>query len=127
VISGLSFIGIALTPGNLYPEPHELFVQSAFVFYLVAVIPYILTIFSDRQYSNIYAWVFVGFAVTLGMYVWLLFTGPSTQTPNGLIIQATGQKIVSYAAIISMFIQAYGARKRVKTQTLPEPKSRNQQ
>jgi hypothetical protein len=111
VISGLSFIGIAFTPANIFLEPHKLFVQSAFVFNLLAVIPYILVIFLDRDYANLYAWVFVGFAVTLGVYVWLLFNGPSTETSNGLIIQATGQKIIAYASIIAMFIQAYGARK----------------
>jgi hypothetical protein len=118
VISGLSFIGIALTPANLFPGPHTLFVQSAFVFYLFAVIPYILVIFLDRDYSNRYAWVFIGFAVTLGIYVWLLFEGPSTETPNGLIIQATGQKIIAYSSIITMFIQGYGAKKHLSVYAL---------
>ncbi len=30
--------------------------------------------------------------------------------PDGMAIQATGQKIIAYASIISILIQAFGAR-----------------
>jgi hypothetical protein len=111
LVSGIAYIGVAFTPGNLYGKSHELFVQIAFVAFFVAVLLYIIAIFLNKDYAHIYAWVFVAFALILGVYIWLLFEGPSTSTPNGLVIQATGQKIVVYAAIISMFVQAYGAWK----------------
>lgn len=114
VISGLSFMGVAFTPGNLYGNLHKLFVQVAFVFFFVAVLFYIPAIFLHRTYPKSYAWVLVAFAIILGVYIWLLFYGPSISTPNGLVIQATGQKIVVYAAILSMLIQGYGAWRRTK-------------
>jgi hypothetical protein len=40
-----------------------------------------------------------------------LFGGPHIDTPEGVRIQATGQKIVVYAEIGCMFIQSYGALK----------------
>jgi hypothetical membrane protein len=110
-ISGMAYIGVAFTPGNLYGKQHELFVQIAFVAFFVAVLLYIIAILLNKNYPHSYAWVFVAFALILAVYIWLLFEGPSTSTPNGLVIQATGQKIVVYAAIISMFLQAYGAWK----------------
>jgi hypothetical protein len=113
ILSGLAFIGVAL-PGNLYLDPHKLSVQVAFLAFFVAVLIYIPVIFLKRDYPRVYAWVFVTFALLLGAYVWLLFEGPSTITSTGLIIQATGQKIIAYAAIISMFIQSYGAWKITK-------------
>lgn len=112
-ISGLAFIGVAL-PGNLYLEYHALSVQVAFLAFFVAVLIYIPALFQKPDYPKIYAWVFVAFAILLGVYVWLMFEGPSASTSNGLIIQATGQKIIVYAAIISMFIQSYGVWKAIR-------------
>jgi hypothetical protein len=120
ILSGLAFIGVAL-PGNLYPEPHTLAVQIAFLSFFVAVLIYIPVLFLKRDYSKVYAWVFVVFAILLGVYVWLLFEGPSTSTTSGLIIQATGQKIIVYAAIISMFIQSHGVWKATRESNIKEP------
>jgi magnesium-transporting ATPase (P-type) len=112
-VSGLAFIGVAL-PGNLYPQPHTLSVQIAFLAFFVAVLFYIPALFLKRDYPRIGAWTFVAFAILLGVYIWLLFEGPSASTSAGLIIQATGQKIIVYAAIVSMFIQSYSAWKTTK-------------
>lgn len=114
VISGLAYIGVAL-PANLYREAHTLSVRIAFLSFFVAVLLYIPALVLKQDYPKVYAWVFIAFAIFLGAYVWLMFEGPSTDTPTGLVIQATGQKVIVYAAIISMYIQAYGARKHAKT------------
>jgi hypothetical protein len=113
ILSGLAFIGVAL-PGNLYPEPHTLSVQIAFLAFFVAVLIYVPVLFLKRDYPKVYAWTFVAFAILLGVYVWLMFEGPPASTSTGLIIQATGQKIIVYAAIISIFVQGYGAWKITK-------------
>jgi len=47
----------------------------------------------------------------LAAYVVLITVGPSSETPSGLKIQVTGQKIIVYTAIVSIFIQARGALK----------------
>jgi hypothetical protein len=117
IISGLSFIGVAFTPADLYLEPHQLFVQLAFTTFLVAVVFYALAILLNRSYPNIYALVNITFGALLGAYIWLLFFGPSTNTSSGLMIQVAGQKIIAYAAIISVFIQAYGSRSMVVIQS----------
>lgn len=112
-VSGLAFIGVAL-PADLYRQPHTLSVQIAFLAFFVAVLLYIPALFLKRDYPKFYFWVFVVFAVLLGVYIWLLFEGPAVSAATGLIIQATGQKIIVYAAIISMFIQSYGVWKTTK-------------
>ena len=111
IIAGLSFIGVAFTPADLYSAEHGDFVQLAFNSFLFAIILYIPAIFLDKNYPNRYGLVFVGFALILGAYVWLLFNGPNHSTVQGLVIQVTAQKIVVYSAIISVLIQAYGAEK----------------
>jgi len=106
VLSGLFYIGIAFTPADLYLEWHENFVLLAFSSFLLVVILYTLAIFLNKDYPNRYAYVYLVFAVLLAAYLWLLFAGPSD-----IRIQATGQKVIVYAEIFCMFIQAYGAQK----------------
>ena len=72
---------------------------------------YSAAIFLSKDYPRVYAFTYLGFALILAIYLWLLFGGPHADTPNGVRIQATGQKIVVYAEIICMFIQSYGAFK----------------
>lgn len=110
IISGLSFTGIALTPADLLLEPHQMFVTLAFTSFFLAVLCYLPATIIHPSYPKTYAWVYLGFAVVLGIYLLLFFLGPSPGTSTGLIIQATGQKTVVYAAILCMFIQGFGAR-----------------
>ncbi len=111
VVSGLSFAGIALTPANLLALAHGLFVQWAFLAFLAAVLFYIPAVLLARDYPKRYAAVFAAFALLLAAYVWLLFNGPRPGSASGLVVQATGQKIIVYAAIVTAFIQAEGARR----------------
>jgi len=109
VISGICFVGIAATPANLHGWAHGAFVDWAFRMFLLAVVLYTAAILVEHQYPKRLAWVFALFAILLAAYVVLITVGPSSETPSGLKIQVTGQKIIVYAAIVSIFIQARGA------------------
>lgn len=111
IASGLSFIGVALTPADVYLAPHALFVQLAFVTYFVAVSFYAPAIFIHPGFPNKYAWVNLSFGVLLGIYIWLLFYGPETSTQSGLVIQVAGQKLIAYAAVVCMLVVAYGSQR----------------
>jgi hypothetical protein len=107
--AGICFIGIAFTPTDLASSLHGRFVLWAFGLFPLAVICYIPVILKRDEYPNIYAFSFIAFAVLLILYFALLQLGPRTTTPDGLMIQATGQKIIVYASIVSIFFQAWGA------------------
>lgn len=111
VVCGLSYVGIAWTPANLAMGAHVNFVYSAFISFLVAVIFYTAAIFLQPHYPNRYAAAFIIFAALLAGYIWLLFNGPSAASANGIVIQATGQKLIVYSAILSMTVQGIGARR----------------
>jgi glucan phosphoethanolaminetransferase (alkaline phosphatase superfamily) len=110
IIAGLSYIGVAFTPADVYLAPHALFVQLAFVTYFAAVSLYAAAIFIHPGFPNKFGWVNLSFGILLGIYVWLLFYGPGTATQSGLVIQVTGQKLIAYAAVASMFVVAYGSQ-----------------
>lgn len=111
VIAGLSFIGVALAPANLFLPAHAIFVQVAFLSLFLAALGYSGAILLTPDYPRKYLSVFIAFVLLLAGYLWLLFFGPALDSPSGLVIQATGQKIIAYAAILSVGIQALGARR----------------
>ena len=53
----------------------------------------------------------VGFAALLVSHVLLLVVDPTYHSHEGIMVQAIGQKIIVYASVTSIFIQAYGAKK----------------
>ena len=113
VISGICFIGVAWAPANLQPALHGQFVMWAFQAFPVAVILYAVAILLHKSYPKRFAAVFLAFAALLVLYVVLMMRGPGFATPQGLMIQATGQKAIVYASIVTTFIQSLGARKQL--------------
>jgi len=109
--SAAAYLGVACAPADVNLTVHKVFVQIAFSSFLLVVVLYSAAILRDRDYPNFYAFAYIGFAVILAAYLVLLFGGPHIDTPEGVRIQATGQKIVVYAEIGCMFIQSYGALK----------------
>ncbi len=106
IVSGISFMGVAFTPANLYMDAHVDFVFWAFGSFPVAVILFIVAIFLEKSYPNRYAGVFIVFAGLLIAYYWLLSEGPAIDTLRGLQIQVTGQKLIAYATVVSTLIQS---------------------
>ena len=111
IVAGLSFIGVALTPANLLLMAHAGFVYAAFLSFFGAALIYTVAILRSADYPKRYAAVFGFFTLLLAIYIWLLFFGPPASTTDGLLIQVTGQKLIAYAGIIAVFIQAYGAQR----------------
>jgi hypothetical protein len=111
VVAGLSFVGVAFTPANLYLGAHALFVQVAFLSFFVAVLFYLAAILVTPTFPSAYAAVFAVFALLLAVYLWLIFFGPRFDSPSGVQIQATGQKVIVYSAIVSCLIVANGVRR----------------
>ncbi|MBN2547788.1 MAG: DUF998 domain-containing protein [Anaerolineales bacterium] len=109
--AGICFIGIAFTPADVYRQPHLYFVLWAFRLFPIAVFLYAIAIFSQKEYPRRYGWVFVVFGILLVLYVLLLEFGPGYDTPDGLVTQVVGQKIIVYASLVSILIQAWGAKK----------------
>jgi hypothetical membrane protein len=112
ILSGLCFVGVAFTPGDILLHAHERFAFWAFRLFTLAVLIYVIAIFRHPTYTRKYAWALVAFFGLQVVHLMLLFLGPNyRQTHAGMVIQATGQKIIVYASIISITLQAWGARR----------------
>lgn len=106
--AGACFIGVALTPADLFRQTHGMFVLFAFGLFFLATTVYCAAMAADRGYPTRYALIFVVFAVCLGAYMWLLTQGPRG-TPDAVSIQATGQKLIVYAALAGVGAQSAAA------------------
>jgi hypothetical protein len=115
ILSGLCFVGVAFTPADVLKDWHIFFVLWAFRLFPVGVFFFAIAIFSEPGYPKRYAFLLIGFGVLLVAYIGLLENGPSPSTPDGLIIQVTGQKVISYASILSVLLQAAGAKRYIQT------------
>jgi hypothetical protein len=111
VASGLSYIGIAWNPADVSPSWHGKFTLWAFQAFLVTAGLYALATLMMQGYPKVYAVVYIAFAALLAGYVWLMLHGPGMDTPRGVMIQATGQKLIVYAAVVCVFIQSWGAER----------------
>jgi hypothetical protein len=115
VLAGVSCIGIAATPWDLYLSAHLVFVGSLSGSFLLSLVSYFVAMLTNGRYPNTYAVVFAAYAIILGIYLGLMLLGPDIDTREGLVILATGQKIVIYSGMMCWFVQflgAYGYHKR---------------
>ncbi len=115
VLAGISFVGIAFSPADIDRPVHVQFVTWAFRLFPLAVLFFVPVMFLHPHYPKVYAWVFALFCLMLIGYYLLMTNGPSFTSPEGLMIQVVGQKVISYASIISIFIQSMGAYRYLGT------------
>ena len=115
VVAAISFGGVALTPWNLYLQAHNIFVHWAFRALLGAIVLLLASTLLEPGFGRRFG-IYLGvFAAILTAYVGLLAFGPPAATPEGSIIQATGQKIIAYASILTVLIESLVARAYLNT------------
>jgi hypothetical protein len=113
IIAGLGFIGIAATPWNLVLDAHNGFVRAAFGF-LLAYDLCLLVIQLRNRWSSAFTAANAVYLLLLLAYVGILFFGPRLDTQSGLEFQVAAQKIIVYASVINLGLQAVSVRREVK-------------
>jgi hypothetical protein len=118
ILAGLSFMGIAFAPADIARPAHIQFVMWAFRLFPLAVLFYVPVMFIDKHYPRLYAWVFAIFCLLLIGYYLLLTNGPDINSAQGLVVQVVGQKVIAYASILSIGLEALGAYQFLGKKTL---------
>lgn len=116
VLAGMCFAGVAVNPANINGYAHAVCVVWAFRFFLVSSLSFCLVILRQNLYPRALAGLFGAFTALLFAYLLLIARGPEPDSLSGLIIQATGQKIIVYAAIGCVGVQTLAARRFVLRQ-----------
>ncbi|HEX6496039.1 MAG TPA: hypothetical protein VF018_11180 [Acidobacteriaceae bacterium] len=105
IVAGLGFVGIAATPWNLVLDAHNGFVRAAFGF-LLAYDLCLLVIQLCNRWPPRYVLANAAYLLLLIAYVGILFVGPALDTQSGLEFQVGAQKIIVYASVINLGLQA---------------------
>jgi hypothetical protein len=106
ILAAIGFVGVACTPWDLYMHVHIQFVFFAFRSLLIATVVDLLVVMIDRTFSKRMIAPFAVFLCLLAGYIALLTAGVSGGPGSGAVLQATGQKIIVYAAILTVMIQS---------------------
>ena len=115
LLTGFNFLGIAWVRANVDSDKHVEFVLAAFKTFPLAVLCFALAIFLGGSYPRRGAWIFIAFFGVLLAYLRLITAGPPPNTAFGLMIQVTGQKVVVYASLLCVGVQALVARRHLST------------
>ena len=108
-LSGIGFIGIAVTPWNLVLAIHNTFVLIAFSL-LLGYVACLTTLMWLNAANRAQIRAHLAYLTVLAGYVGLLFLGPDLTTERGHLVQVTGQKIIVYTSMLNLMFQAYATR-----------------
>ena len=112
ICGGMSYIGVALTPSNLYLDEHIFFAHSIFRFLSIASLFYSIIIFKTKDFDNKYGYGFILFGIMIFLYVIVSELGPDPRTSHfALVLQAIAQKIIAFWILISIYIYSIGLGK----------------
>ena len=106
VAGGLCMIGVALTPSDLFFNPHILFNMWLFRFFLLSTLCYTWLMYKHKKINNYYLSGNFVFIIFLLIYILILMYGPSPHDSYyALIFQTISQKIILLNFILSIIIQ----------------------
>jgi hypothetical protein len=113
-LSGLGFIGIALTPFDVALHAHNTLVLAAF-----SLLPLYVASFTFLMWRNgidrARVAANVGYLVLVAGYMVLVLIGPRLDTPGGLTTQVLGQKIIAYGSMLHVLYLATTTRKSLRS------------
>jgi hypothetical protein len=114
IISVMFLIGTILTPWDIFGKSHLLFANLFNITGVLGIIFFTIAVFNNKDYPNRYAFVYIALLIVGITYTMVLISIPKSITLDGLIIQASMQKLSQYSFLICFLIQGYGAWKLQK-------------
>ena len=112
IIGALCFIGVGLTPHNLFLDYHIVFVNWAFRSFLLAGISLSVVLYKDNRFENRFAMGYFIFAILTFLYVLVLEFAPDPKISDfALIFNVIAQKIIIFAFIFSILYESFGNSK----------------
>ena len=112
IIGALCFIGVGLTPHNLFLDYHIVFVNWAFRSFLLAGISLSVVLYKDNRFENRFAMGYFIFAILTFLYVLVLEFAPDPKISDfALIFNVIAQKIIIFSFILSILYQSFSNSK----------------
>ena len=115
MLSGLCFIGVALTPSNIFLQWHIIFAEWIFRFLFIGSFIYSILIFKTRNFDNKYAFSFILFAFMVLVYIYIsqFYLGDVRLHPEDLAPHVISQKLIAFWILISIYLYSIGLSKYI--------------
>ena len=108
-IGGLCFVGVGLTPSNLYLPMHIVFNDWAFRSYFLCALLTTAIIFKSDKLDNSYSILYILFSISILLYIFILEFAPSpTDSNEWLRIHVIAQKFIVFCFIFSTHLLSIG-------------------
>ena len=115
VLGGLAFIGVGLTPANLYLKLHIICATWLFRFFFVASLCYTLAIYRHSSFKNKYAWGYLVFTISILLYILISELGPNPKVSQfALTLQVVSQKMIILIFMVAVYIQTLSLKELEK-------------
>ncbi len=109
-LSYLAFLGVALSPVNLFPTFHNLSALLGWFGILVAALLFALATARNARVSGRVAAGWLGLAVLVAANIWIDCLGPfAPDSETGLFVLATEQKTVGFVGLLILLFQTRAA------------------
>jgi hypothetical protein len=129
LLAGLCILGVAVVPEDLSPSLHNFCIYAALVVFVAAYLFFFLAVVRTKGLPKRISWVYIALGVVLAVYtiisVWVTFFGPAPGTPAWVVIQATGQKIIIYVAVLALLVESLLLPEVLRTGAYPHEPSRS--
>jgi hypothetical protein len=110
LIAGICIFGVAVVPEDLSTWLHNFCIYAALVVFVAAYLLFFLAVVRTKGLPKRISWVYIALGIVLVVYtiisVWVTFFGPAPGTTAWVVIQATGQKIIVYAAVLALLVES---------------------
>ncbi len=127
LIAGLCVLGVALVPEDLSSSLHYYCTVAALVVFVAAYLFFFQAVVRTQGLPKRVSWVYIALGVVLVVYtiisVWVTFFGPAPGTPAWEVIQATGQKIIIYVAVLALLVESLLLPEVLRTGPYPHESS----
>nr|MDO8109633.1 hypothetical protein [Candidatus Sigynarchaeota archaeon] len=109
--AAIAFVCIAFMPWDVNIIGHIISVQVAFIGLIPLGACYIISILASKKsvLPKKYAAILIEFTAAAVLYIILLFNGPPISSPEGIMINVVGQKLIVYNSIVAVASLAYGS------------------
>ena len=113
-ICAIAFLGVGLVPKNLNEALHNIFAHTGYALVLPLGILFSMALFLNKEFPNKYGLAFLIMTLMLFFYLILLLFNLGLSSLETVMINATGQKIITYILIFTLLFVSYGGWKICK-------------
>jgi hypothetical protein len=111
VIAGLCIIGVGVVPEDLSSWLHNFCIYAALVVFVAAYLLFFLAVVRTKGqpkkgFLGVHRLRGGACSIYHHLSFWVTFFGPAPGSPAWVIIQATGQKIIVYVAVLALLVES---------------------